>query len=118
MIGRHTFFLFFVYVTIIISEKQLNQNKQDQVTAKPNETKIVQMSKSGTPKSTTSQKPAITNTAKPLQPVRQPIGTNEQERHKKPKLDDYDKDLKHRRIEKASAEGKLRYIFIQFFSVL
>ncbi|CAG9539343.1 unnamed protein product [Cercopithifilaria johnstoni] len=86
------------------TKKQLNQNKPDQVTVKPNEAKV-QMSKSGIPKSTTLQKPAITNAAKPLQPIRQPPGTNEQERHKKPKTDDYDKDLKHRRIEKASMEG-------------
>uniref|UniRef100_A0A0R3S5D7 AIP3 domain-containing protein n=1 Tax=Elaeophora elaphi TaxID=1147741 RepID=A0A0R3S5D7_9BILA len=67
--------------------------------------KVVQMSKSGTSKPTTSQKPTITNAAKPLQTVRQSTGTNEQERHKKSKPDDYDKDLKHRRIEKASTEG-------------
>ncbi|EFO17923.2 hypothetical protein LOAG_10575 [Loa loa] len=56
-------------------------------------------------KPATSQKPVITNSAKPLQPVRQPTGTSEQERHKKSKPDDYDKDLKHRRIEKTSTEG-------------
>ncbi|VBB34070.1 unnamed protein product, partial [Acanthocheilonema viteae] len=78
-------------------------NKPDPV--KPNEAKVVQMSKSGTPKPTTSQKPAITNAVKQLQPMRQPAGAIEQERHKKPKLDDYDKDLKHRRIEKTNAEG-------------
>ncbi|KAL4001980.1 Cyclin N-terminal domain family protein [Acanthocheilonema viteae] len=88
---------------IIANEKQLNQNKPDPV--KPNEAKVVQMSKSGTPKPTTSQKPAITNAVKQLQPMRQPAGAIEQERHKKPKLDDYDKDLKHRRIEKTNAEG-------------
>lgn len=91
----------------IIPEKQLNQNKPDQVTAKLNEARVVQMSKSGTPKPTTSQKPANTSVVKPLQPIRQPVGTNEQERHKKVKLDDYDKDLKHKRIDKANMEGKV-----------
>ncbi|VDK88891.1 unnamed protein product [Litomosoides sigmodontis] len=88
---------------IIANEKQLNQNKPDQASAKPSEAKLAQMSKS-TLKPATSQKPTITNAVKPLQPIKQPTG-NEQERHKKPKLDDYDKDLKYRRIEKASTEG-------------
>ncbi|KAM3724241.1 Cyclin-T2 [Dirofilaria immitis] len=91
---------------IIANEKQLNQSKSEQVTAKPTEaTKIVQISKSGTPKPTTSQKPAITNTAKPLHPLRQLAGTSDQERYKKSKPDDYDKDLKYRKTEKTSAEG-------------
>lgn len=91
---------------MVISE-QLNQNKSD---AKFNEGKI-QMSKSGIPKP--SQKQANTHTSKPLQSSRQPLGISEQERHKKSKLDDYDKDLKHRRIEKASMEGKyFRIIFL------
>uniref|UniRef100_A0A1I8EJ21 Uncharacterized protein n=1 Tax=Wuchereria bancrofti TaxID=6293 RepID=A0A1I8EJ21_WUCBA len=53
----------------------------------------------------TSQKPVITNVSKPLQSIRQTTLTSEQERHKKPKPDDYDKDLKHRRIEKTITEG-------------
>ncbi|OZC08202.1 hypothetical protein X798_04761 [Onchocerca flexuosa] len=83
-----------------------NGNKPpDQVTAKPTEAaKIVQMSKSGTSKPTGLQKPAITNVSKTLHPIRQLTGTNEQERYKKPKPDD-EKDLKHRKTEKTSAEG-------------
>ncbi|MCP9258840.1 hypothetical protein DINM_001837 [Dirofilaria immitis] len=75
------FFYGLVHVTTIVSEKQLNQSKSEQVTAKPTEaTKIVQISKSGTPKPTTSQKPAITNTAKPLHPLRQLAGTSSHHR--------------------------------------
>ncbi|KAK6101091.1 hypothetical protein QQG55_3250 [Brugia pahangi] len=90
---------------IIANEKQLNQNRQEQVTVKPNEARVVQLSKSGALKQMTSQKPVITNVSKPLQSIRQATLISEQERHKKPKPDDYDKDLKHRRIEKAITEG-------------
>ncbi|VIO90892.1 Uncharacterized protein BM_BM10897 [Brugia malayi] len=90
---------------IIANEKQLNQNRQEQVIVKPNEARVVQLSKSGALKQMISQKPVITNVSKPLQSVRQATLISEQERHKKPKPDDYDKDLKHRRIEKTITEG-------------
>ncbi|VDK62609.1 unnamed protein product [Onchocerca ochengi] len=88
------------------SEKQLNQSKPlDQLTAKPTEAaKIIHMSKSGTSKPTTLQKPVITNASKTVHPIKQLTGTNEQERYKKSKPDD-EKDLKHRKTEKTSAEG-------------
>ncbi|VDO34346.1 unnamed protein product [Onchocerca flexuosa] len=100
------FFCMCACIINIILEKQLNLSKPpDQVTAKPTEAaKIVQMSKSGTSKPTGLQKPAITNVSKTLHPIRQLTGTNEQERYKKPKPDD-EKDLKHRKTEKTSAEG-------------
>uniref|UniRef100_A0A8R1Y711 Uncharacterized protein n=1 Tax=Onchocerca volvulus TaxID=6282 RepID=A0A8R1Y711_ONCVO len=77
----------------------------DQLTAKPTEAaKIIHMSKSGTSKPTTLQKPVITNASKTVHPIKQLTGTNEQERYKKSKPDD-EKDLKHRKTEKTSAEG-------------
>lgn len=72
------------------------------------------MLKSGTLKPTTSQKPVTTNAVKPLQPIKQPAG-NEQERHKKPKSDDYDNDLKYRRTEKTSTEGE--HLLFNFHSL-
>uniref|UniRef100_A0A915PS36 Cyclin N-terminal domain-containing protein n=1 Tax=Setaria digitata TaxID=48799 RepID=A0A915PS36_9BILA len=91
---------------IIANEKQLSQSKPDQASVRPCETtKVIQISKSGTPKPATSQKSLITNTLKSLQPARQAVGASEHERHKRPKPEDYEKDFKQRRIEKISAEG-------------
>ncbi|EJW87973.1 hypothetical protein WUBG_01116 [Wuchereria bancrofti] len=102
------FKIYFVNSSVLVYrdiERQLNQNKLDQVIVKPNEARVAQLSKSGALKQMTSQKPVITNVSKPLQSIRQTTLTSEQERHKKPKPDDYDKDLKHRRIEKTITEG-------------